>query len=239
MNGGKDKESSRTAKTVRVFVGLKIAPEIAQQLHQVARSIAHPTDRLVPSEDLHVTLLPPWDEASVPNAIERLDSVSRAAGPFTLAFTHLSYWPEPRHPRLLCAECEATHAIAALQSALSNAFGAREDKPFRPHVTLARMQRRGRSRLDRSPDHRPLSFVQPIRSVELFRSPAGNRNGYEILASLPLRGPRGTWSKFLGQSLARVRELLTRLASRAGAANVARVDFRTGTKDRLSGEDRA
>jgi len=48
-----------TGKTARVFVGLKVAPEIAQELAQLAHSLEDPTNRLVPSADMHLTLLPP------------------------------------------------------------------------------------------------------------------------------------------------------------------------------------
>src|SRR3990170_8897162 len=92
------------AKTARVFVGLKIMPEIAQELAQLARGLERFPTRFVPSEDIHLTLLPPWDEASIPDAIEKLRTALSRLEAFTLTFTRLRYWPYRHRPRLLCAE---------------------------------------------------------------------------------------------------------------------------------------
>ena len=100
-------------------------------------------------------------------------------------------------PRLLCAECLPTDELKALQQALLNAFGRKDDKPFQPHVTLVRMQRGGRAAAGKSEMDRELSLVQAIDSVELFLSRTQADKGYQNLASLPsqrLAGGGGTFS---------------------------------------------
>ena len=174
------------ANTARVFVGIKIAPEIAQVLAQRARFIESHPSRFVPCEDIHLTLLSPWDETCLPETIEKLRAASSGLEPFTLAFTRLSYWPSPDRPRLLCAECTPTDELKALQSALLSAFGQKNDRPFEPHVTLARMQKGGRGAAGESQTDQELSFVQSVDSVQLFKSPTQAGEGYQILASFPL-----------------------------------------------------
>jgi 2'-5' RNA ligase len=191
------------AKAARVFVGIKIAPEIAQELAQLARGLERFPTRFVPTEDIHLTLVPPWNETCIPEAIERLREALSGLDAFTLTFTRLRYWPNRHRPRLLCAECVATDEIKALQSALLNAFGQMEDKPFQPHVTLARMQRGGRAAAGTSEMDHDLSLDQSINSVELFQSRTHEGKGYQILASLPLAAPRRTWRDLLRQSLTR------------------------------------
>lgn len=170
-------------KTVRVFVGLKIMPEIAQKLAQLARGLERFPTRFVASEDIHLTLVPPWDEGSIPDTIEKLREALKGSAPFMLTFTRPSYWPDHRHPRLLCAECVTTPEIKSLQSTLLSAFGQKGDRPFEPHVTLARMARgaAGRNELDHD-----LTLAQSINSVQLFQSRMEASKGYHILASLPL-----------------------------------------------------
>lgn len=173
-------------KTVRVFVGLKIMPEIAQKLAQLARGLERFPTRFVASEDIHLTLVPPWDEGSIPDTIEKLREALKGSAPFMLTFTRPSYWPDRRHPRLLCAECVTTPEIKSLQSTLLSAVGQKEDRPFEPHVTLARMQRGARGAAGRNELDRNLTLAQSINSVELFQSRMEASKGYHVLASLPL-----------------------------------------------------
>jgi len=201
------------AQTARVFVGFKIAPEIAHELAQLARGLERFPSRFVPTEDIHLTLVPPWNENSILDAIEKLREAVNGSAPFMLTFTRLSYWSDRRHPRLLCGECATTPEITALRSALLNAFGQTDDRPFEPHVTLARMQRDGRAAAGRNEMDRDLSLVQAIDSVELFQSRTQVGGGYQILASLPLAAPRRAWRDFFRQSLIRITGMWKRAAS--------------------------
>ena len=157
-----------TGKTARVFVGLKVAPEIAQELAQLAHSLEDPTSRLVPSADMHLTLLPPWDKTCIPETTEKLRAALSGLEPFTLTFARLGYWPSRYHPRILCAECTPTDELKALQSALMHAFGQKDNWSFQPHVTLARMQRGRTVAAAKNQIDHELSLVQSINSVALF-----------------------------------------------------------------------
>ena len=149
------------AGAVRVFVGLKIGQEVADALAERARLIESPPSRFVAREDIHLTLLPPWDEACMGKAIEKLRTALSGTKPLVLDFTHLSYWPDRDYPRLLCAECLPTGELKSLQQALLNALGQTENKPFRPHVTLARMGKGTRAASRNKPDE-ALGLVQAI-----------------------------------------------------------------------------
>jgi hypothetical protein len=94
-----------------------------------------PSVRLVAPADVHLTLIPPWREASVPAAIEKLRLAARASEAFWLTFRHVGYGPEPGRPRMLWVDCEAGKEIAILRASLLQAYGQTEERPFRPHVT--------------------------------------------------------------------------------------------------------
>lgn len=190
-NGAEQAQTAHARPRARVFVGLKIAPEIASQLAEFAAILENPSVRPIAPADIHLTLVPPWDETFIPDAIAKLDGVAKGFDAFPLIFQRVGYGPQPRRPRLLWADCAATGEIAALREALLRAYGQTDDRPFRPHVTLARIRADGRAIARKHPIDRPLSLMQRIESIELFQSPPPGGSGYQILASLRLRQTAG------------------------------------------------
>ncbi len=184
--GPKDADTALAAPPVRVFVGLKIAPEIASQLAQLAAALEQSSVRPVVPTDIHLTLVPPWNETSIPDAIEKLGRIAGTFGAFQLIFQHAGYGPQPRRPRLLWVDCAATDEIAALRAALLQAYGQTDERPFQPHVTLARIRGDGVAIARKHPIDRPLSLSQRVESIELFQSPPAGGSGYQVLASLRL-----------------------------------------------------
>ena len=132
--------SALAALPVRIFLGIKVTPEIAHELIQITTGLKERSVRLVAPADIHLTLVPPRSEASIPEAVERLRRVAGKFGAFWLTFEHVGYGPQPRRPRLLWADCAATDEIAGLRAALLEAYGQSDERPFRPHVTLARIR---------------------------------------------------------------------------------------------------
>jgi RNA 2',3'-cyclic 3'-phosphodiesterase len=177
----------------RVFIGLKIAPEVAQRLAEIAQPLRGDGVRLVPESDIHLTLVPPWNEPDLAGEAEKLRKAIGGFGCFSLTFEYLRYGPTLRHPHLLWVECTATRKLAELRAALLAAHGQMDERPFRPHVTLARIPKNGRTIARKNPLDRTLSFTQQVTAIELFRSPPKGPGGYKVLASLSLgTGPSST-----------------------------------------------
>jgi len=172
----------------RIFVGIKIAPQIAEQLAQLARPL-ETLARLVHPADLHITLVPPWNESEIAETIAKLSAVAQECERFVITFERLCYGPTSRWPRLLWVECRAEPQITHLRQRLFQALGQTDTngRPFAPHVTLARMPQNGRSIARRHPMVHELALTQRAESIELFRSPRKGERGYAVLASLPLR----------------------------------------------------
>jgi 2'-5' RNA ligase len=184
-------EGTANARTVRIFVALRIAPEIARKLARYGDGLERWSIRPVPAADIHLTLVPPWNEVSIPDAIDKLRRVAELFTSFTLSFCHVGYGPEPRRPRFLWAECIASKEIADLRAALFLQFEQTDERPFCPHVTLARLRDKGRVIARKYPVDRELAFAQRVDSVELMQSPPPGGSGYTVLASLPLGAGRG------------------------------------------------
>lgn len=170
---------------MRVFVGIKVAPQTASQLVQYAAALETPLVRPVAAADIHLTLVPPWNEneTSIPDALAKLARVAAKFGVFPLIFQHVGYGPQPRRPRLLWVECAVTDTIAALHTALLEVFGQTDERPFHPHVTLARIRAGGSAVARNYPIDRSLGLTQRVESVEFFQSPPLGGSGYHVLAS--------------------------------------------------------
>jgi len=179
-------ETATGVRPVRIFVALRISPDIALALAQYGRDLEQFSVRPVAPADIHLTLVPPWNEVSPAEAVEKLRRVVDRFCPFTLTFRHVGYGPEPKRPRFLWAECVASKEIAEFRVALIQAFGQADERPFRPHVTLARLRDKGRALARKHPLDQDLALTQRIESIELMQSPPPDGSGYKILASVPL-----------------------------------------------------
>jgi 2'-5' RNA ligase len=174
------------AQSARVFVALKIVSDLARELAGLSAGLQGLAVRRVAAADIHLTLVPPWSEPAIADAVVKLGRVAETHAPFELAFWHIGYGPEPRRPRFLWAECTANSELAELRATLLAAFGQTDERPFRPHVTLARIRGNGAAIARKHPIDRDLALSQRIVSVELMRSPPAGSRGYTVLASLPL-----------------------------------------------------
>jgi 2'-5' RNA ligase len=158
------------APSVRMFVGIKVAPDIAEELGRLVKPLKGLPVRLIPPADIHLTLVPPWNETDVSGAAERLRKAACGVRAFPLTFAHLAYGP-------MWAECVATAEVTKMHALLLAAFGQKDERPFRPHVTLARLQEDGRAIADEHPFNHTLSFTQRVEAVELFKSLAKGEKG--------------------------------------------------------------
>lgn len=171
-------------------MGIKIDPDIAGELSKRAGPLQGPQVKIIPPEDIHITLLPPWDAADVPLTMEKIRSTVRAIESFPVEFNRVRYGPTPMKPWLLWAECSAAPHIIALRKALLESFRHFDDMPFHPHATLARF-RAGKtanpSITHEFPIDEKISLIHRVLSVQLFQSPHQGGSGYCVLKSFPLR----------------------------------------------------
>jgi 2'-5' RNA ligase len=176
---------------LRLFVALELPAVVREALVGWRTEALRGLDGLRPvaPEYLHVTLcFLGWQEGASVDAIGAA-CAAVVAGSESIAEleTAAAAWLPPRRPRVLAVDLtDAGGRGAALQGALSaelerGGWYQPEKRPFRPHVTVARVSRGGR------PPHGRLPPVPPARfstsELTLYRSrlsPAGAR--YEALA---------------------------------------------------------
>jgi RNA 2',3'-cyclic 3'-phosphodiesterase len=187
------------AARARLFVALDLPEDVREALAAWGRAVAAPDGaerrlRLVPADALHVTLcFLGWrDEGQAEEiATLALGAVSEGAPAPDLA-VGAGVWLPPRRPRVLAVDlADEDGALAGLQARVSDALAARvafvpEKRPFRPHVTVARVPRgvRAGGREEPAPPA-PLRF--PGAAVTLYRSRlSGAGAQYEPLARTEL-----------------------------------------------------
>ena len=174
---------SRTIPGVpRLFLALPIGRDVRGQLAAFAARELVAGLRLVPEDDLHVTLVFCGEvpEARVPEAAAALELVP-AGFAFSLAPVRLRAYGSAVGVAL-----EADDATVALQRALARrladaALARDERRPWSPHVTLARAPGRRRPRV---PDVEPPAEVLRGSEVRLCSSvPTARGVRYESLSS--------------------------------------------------------
>ena len=193
---------------IRSFFGLELGDEARRRtagwLEALRSRFGDEDVRWVREESLHVTLrfLGPTDPEHVPALVDAVAEASRDVAAFALTLGPAEVFP-PRRPRVVALGLEPVAPLAALAAVVERgvvAAGAPpEERPFRPHVTLGRVRRGRRLRLDAETLRAVTGSVTERRDAwdvmetVLFRSdltPTGAH--YTPLARVPLGAPGGT-----------------------------------------------
>lgn len=170
----------------RVFVGIKVTDEIAKACVKLQADLADLPARFIPPEDIHLTLLPPWEMEDQSLVEEKLRQAVQPVKRFVLRLKRLAYGPDNARPRLAWIECEASGELIKLKRSIFKAFGMAENVSFLPHITIARFSNKNGDLIKLRSIDRPLDLSMPAESVELFASKLGGATGYRVLASAPI-----------------------------------------------------
>jgi 2'-5' RNA ligase len=180
---------------MRLFTGLSIPPSVLQTLSGTLDRL-RPTAPLKwsPPENLHITLkfIGAWPDARIPELQDALASVL-TPHPFTVELSRFGYFPNPHRPRNFFAGVHAGTELPALAQSIDEALGKigcpRENRPYMPHLTLARIKGEDiRSLREHIASMINLHFgTFEATDFHLYLSRPGSRgSAYTILSSFPL-----------------------------------------------------
>jgi RNA 2',3'-cyclic 3'-phosphodiesterase len=182
---------------VRLFVALSPPPEARQHLAAALASVRTDNDglRWVEPAAWHLTLafLGQVEESALPPLTERLGRAARRHSVLHLAFTGAGAFGSRRRARLLWVgvrgDREPLRRLAGSVDAAARRAGiATEDRPYRPHLTLART----RVPMDLTASVDVLAGYEgptwAATSVHLVRSHLGRHTTHETIGSWDL-GP--------------------------------------------------
>jgi len=159
---------------MRLFIAIELPDEVKRPLERMRADI--PGSRWVPVEQIHLTLafLGEVDDATLERLTEALAAI-RAPG-FSLRFSGTGCFPDRRRPRVLWAGMEPEPLLNSLASQVREAVVAftitQEERPFFPHITLARLMSPSPNEVRAFLDRPPEQGLPPIgvREFVLFRS---------------------------------------------------------------------
>jgi len=132
---------------MRMFVALEIPSVVRDKLAALLESLraVSPQTRWVRPENLHVTLkfigeVAETKLAGIRGALARV----RSEQPVALDFHGLGFFPNEKHPRVFWAGIVASPNLKTLATDVDGATEQlgipREQRPFSPHLTLARFE---------------------------------------------------------------------------------------------------
>jgi RNA 2',3'-cyclic 3'-phosphodiesterase len=131
---------------MRLFTGLDLPPAVKDNLDDLVRRLRPTADiRWSPVENLHVTtkFIGEWPEERLEQLKGVLAGVPRR-DPLEISVGCLGYFPAPHRPRVFWAGVQGGPPLRELardtEQALVGLGIAAEDRPYSPHLTLARIQ---------------------------------------------------------------------------------------------------
>ncbi|MYD05003.1 MAG: RNA 2',3'-cyclic phosphodiesterase [Acidimicrobiia bacterium] len=175
----------------RYFLALSLPPEIRLAVDDWRAGLELP-GRPVPPEKLHITLrfIGSADRIGIERIMAALSTVSPGSG-FSYRIGGLGAFPKPRKATVAWAGLEDRGELSRLagiadEAAAAAGFGY-EERPFRAHLTLARI--RPPSDLRRViAGARPAGFSVSAQEVILYLSRTeGSRTTYHPLERFPLK----------------------------------------------------
>lgn len=172
--------------TQRLFLAIWPPSDLSQQLHRLARNFLRGGERAVAAENIHLTLAFLGSvNAAFRECVEQAASAIRVE-PFTLTLEQMGCWPKSgilwTGPRSTPAPL--SQLSRALNAGLAACGYAPEQRPFMPHMTLARKVHCHTS----SPGIEPWAWE--AREFCLARSSTRSDGArYEILRSWPFIPP--------------------------------------------------
>lgn len=187
MSGG-----TVSANPERCFVAIPLPPEVRQAISDWRESLGLP-GRPVPVRNLHVTLrfVGPADSIGRERLAAVLDLAERG-DPFSFRIGGLGGFPRLGKATVAWAAIEGDGGkVAALagvvEEAVASAGFGYEERPFRAHLTLARI--RPPRDLRSAATGAPSGIRVPVTEVVLYRSLAGGRpTVYDPLERFALTG---------------------------------------------------
>lgn len=133
---------------IRAFIAVSIGAETLARIEKVQMELQKPDVKAkwVSPETMHLTLLFLGDIPAplAATAADALDSVAADFAPFSFAVAGLRLIGGRRSPRMIWAEVWQEAEILLIQARLAAKFDALgfslEKRPFKPHLTLARIK---------------------------------------------------------------------------------------------------
>lgn len=180
---------------MRLFTGIGIPPDpIANIENLLARLRPLARARWSPPANLHITtkFIGSWPEARL-GELEGALGALNSPGPIAIEISGFGFFPNARRPKVFYAGVHGGDALPELARLTDDALAAlgcaREDRPYSPHLTLARLGDADARALVREVEAMASESVGSWQAdrFHLYLSQVGGPHSkYTVLASWPL-----------------------------------------------------
>jgi RNA 2',3'-cyclic 3'-phosphodiesterase len=156
----------------RVFVAAPAGRELAEAAEEFRRLHAGLKVRWVKPENLHLTMVPPWQCLDVDSVCRTLCEVAICQPPFDVTFEQVSFGPDKRSPRLIWATGKAPAAMPEFARRLHAASGAPGEprQSFLLHLTIARFNSHDFKAMEPFKLREPVAWPGTLDTLCLYES---------------------------------------------------------------------
>ena len=180
------------AQQRRLFFGIPLSDASKRRLTKEMKGWDDLPLFVAPADNLHVTVLFIGfvDDIDIADIAARAEEAAAECAPFDVELTEIALAPEGRDASMIWLTGEPSEGALALRNAFEHAFSGKlaENRIFRPHVTLARLQKRRWNELETKPAFPKEVFLsESVASVALFESVSeGGKRKFLIIDEYPL-----------------------------------------------------
>lgn len=177
----------------RLFLAINLPEDVKKRLFRfVEKEYGELPVKWSRKDNFHLTLnfLGHIPEEHIPDICDKVKGVAKDFPLFELEFQRVEAGPSKERKKMIWASGEKNKDLAELKFRLDKALGfqARENKEFRPHITLGRIIKILWKKMSPEPDaERKFVFFVPVNSIDLFESKLEKgKRVYYIMESFPL-----------------------------------------------------
>lgn len=127
----------------RIFLAIPTPFALQEQISQFQSRFSSIPVRWVTGSNLHITLVPPWEETNPDTVIRQMQTAlsKRPFKPFPVSFSKITFGPSSKNPRLIWAKGNDSTDATQLKEWLERLTGHFSEYPrFNIHLTLARFR---------------------------------------------------------------------------------------------------
>jgi 2'-5' RNA ligase len=159
-------------KGKRVFVGFPANETLIERVNMFRREHAGLNVRWIRPENLHVTVVSPWQCSSVEMVCRQVQEVSVRQGPFMVHFDQVSFGPEKSRPRLVWATGATPSGMVDFAMTVCNATGNGNSTSasFLLHLTIARFNGHDLRTMGINTFSEPVTWQGMLDSICLYES---------------------------------------------------------------------
>lgn len=196
-NHSQDNIVTPASQQLRSFIGIPVSYDLAQAIYQyyqaqLSSCYAQKALRWIKLENFHITLkfIAALDEALLPDLISKAQVLFSKEDNFTCTLKEPIWFPHPNRARLLALSVSSSGILPKLAIKADHLCQQyqvpKETKPFRPHLTLARLKKH-----THTSKPLPMAFIQQleVNEIKLFQSTVDREGShYKVLSTFPFSG---------------------------------------------------